>query len=395
MNLNFELIRFCIGSQETVEQMCTVPCLSPFHDQVINYFDSVSKLLLGNKEAKNYPDVVTFGFWCRKASLLKLRDSYQDVGKWLGRGTIFHVAPSNVPVNFAYTLAVGLLSGNSNIVRLPSKEFKQVRLICNALLEALNEKIQPYLCLIQYEHNSEITDYLSLLCDTRIIWGGNKTIAEIRRSPLKPRATEITFADRYSICMIESGNYLRRKEWKQVASGFYNDTYLMDQNACTSPVAVVWLGDYSAEAQEIFWKELYEIVKEKYELQPVKAVEKYSKLCKQAMETADVCYHRGADNLIIRVEMGENKINLAESKGNCGYFMEYKVKDLQNMDFLFRSECQTVSYYGLSADEIVQSILKSGCRGADRIVPIGRTQDFMLVWDGYDLIRSLSREISI
>ena len=32
-------------------------------------------------------------------------------------------------------------------------------------------------------------------------------------------------------------------------------------------------------------------------------------------------------------------------------------------------------------------------RGVDRIVPIGRTMDFSLMWDGYDLIRSMSRRI--
>ena len=32
--------------------------------------------------------------------------------------------------------------------------------------------------------------------------------------------------------------------------------------------------------------------------------------------------------------------------------------------------------------------------GVDRIVPIGRTMDFALVWDGVDLIRTMSRAIT-
>ena len=48
----------------------------------------------------------------------------------LGRGNIFHIAPSNVPMNFAYSLAFGLLSGNNNIVRIPSRNFFQVDILC-------------------------------------------------------------------------------------------------------------------------------------------------------------------------------------------------------------------------------------------------------------------------
>jgi hypothetical protein len=33
--------------------------------------------------------------------------------------------------------------------------------------------------------------------------------------------------------------------------------------------------------------------------------------------------------------------------------------------------------------------------GIDRIVPIGKTTDFNLIWDGYDLINVLSRECMV
>jgi hypothetical protein len=32
-------------------------------------------------------------------------------------------------------------------------------------------------------------------------------------------------------------------------------------------------------------------------------------------------------------------------------------------------------------------------RGIDRVVPVGRAIDMGLVWDGYDIVTSLSREI--
>ena len=36
-----------------------------------------------------------------------------------------------------------------------------------------------------------------------------------------------------------------------------------------------------------------------------------------------------------------------------------------------------------------------GIKGIDRIVPIGSTMEFDLVWDGYDLTRELTRVVTM
>jgi hypothetical protein len=374
--------------------MVTVPVRQCFDINMIAYLDSVSKLLLSDPEAKKYPDVITFGFWCRKASITKLKIPYQTEEHRIGRGIIFHIAPSNVAVNFAYSLVTGLLSGNANIVRLPSKEFVQVRLIVKALKEALTKDLSPYLCLIQYHYNQEITDYLSSICDARIIWGGNQTIMTIRHSPLKPRSIELTFADRYSISVIDSNKYLMTDSKREIARGFYNDTYLTDQNACTSPRIIIWMGDRIKEAQEIFWNELSLIVKKEYELLPIQAVNKFSSLCRQAAADQKVHLIDYNDNYIVRIKVDTISKDIMDYKGNSGYFMEYEAKGLDEILPLCTLECQTLSYYGLTMQEWNQFIMAAKPRGVDRIVPIGKTLDFSLIWDGYDLIRSLTRIIN-
>ncbi|MDY3242741.1 MAG: hypothetical protein SOX38_02290, partial [Candidatus Limiplasma sp.] len=55
---------------------------------------------------------------------------------------------------------------------------------------------------------------------------------------------------------------------------------------------------------------------------------------------------------------------------------------------------QTLSYLGLSPEELSRFVLENGLTGVDRIVPVGHTMDFALTWDGYDLIQTLSRKIS-
>ena len=40
------------------------------------------------------------------------------------------------------------------------------------------------------------------------------------------------------------------------------------------------------------------------------------------------------------------------------------------------------------------ALLESGIKGIDRIVPVGQTMDFDLIWDGYDLSRDLTRVVT-
>ena len=49
-------------------------------------------------------------------------------------------------MNFAYSLVAGLLNGNANVVRVPSKDFPQVTILTDAFNAVLREtpEMQPY-----------------------------------------------------------------------------------------------------------------------------------------------------------------------------------------------------------------------------------------------------------
>ena len=107
----------------------------PFAEKVVEYLNALSASLLKDRESRMYPDVVTFAFFCRKANLLQQKKLYTNDGQLrLGRGVLFHIAPSNVPINFAYSLVAGLLAGNANVVRVSSKKFPQVYLVVRHIL---------------------------------------------------------------------------------------------------------------------------------------------------------------------------------------------------------------------------------------------------------------------
>ena len=133
------------------------------------------------------PDVISFAWWCRKANLERLSQVYDDGTVRRGRGLAFHVTPANMPVNFAFSWAFSLLAGNANVVRLPARDFPQIPFllghVCRLLEEPEFMSLRAMNAFVAYGREQEITAAFSAMADVRIIWGGDATIAAIRKAP--------------------------------------------------------------------------------------------------------------------------------------------------------------------------------------------------------------------
>ena len=400
-NLNkevFDKITFLTGDAECLKMLSQIPAIKPFDESVVNFLNDLSKNIMSNVSSRTYSDVITFAFWIRKASVLKIKEKYNfnDKNLRFGRGAAFHIAPSNVPVNFAYSLVSGLITGNSNVVRIPSKDFMQTKIIVDSINKTLleYENLRPYIVLVRYERDRRINDALSYLCDTRIVWGGDATIAEIRKSELPARSTEILFSDRYSLAIINSDKYMELTNKERFAEDFYNDTYFTDQNACTSPRMVVWIGNSKEKAKKLFWENLHNLVSKKYTFQPIQSIDKLVNGYLSAIAFSNSKIENSDDNLIVRVKVSDLSENVMELMQNSGFFFEYDCDDIMALRNVCNDKrCQTVGLLGDSEDII--PLIESGIKGVDRIVPIGKTMDFNLIWDGYDLFAQLTRIINI
>lgn len=372
----------------------------PFSARVGLFLDSLAKELRADAQALHYPDIQTFAFWIRQAHFKQLKARYlQDVSS-IGRGCVFHIAPANVPINFAYSLVFGLLSGNTNIVRVSSKFFPQVDIICAALKRVFVEfpEFEQQMAIIRYPINKQFTDDFSSRCDVRIIWGGDDTINEIRQSPLKPRATELTFADRYSFAIIDLDALANLDEagFKTLAKNFYNDTYLMDQNACSAPHMIFWRNKSQIQHQELkqkFWWAVYEQAHSNYALDDIKVMDKFTELF------LFLANYRAAQvstyaNYLYVISLNSITSELDNYRGHFGLFYEYELRDLDDLAPLVNSKIQTCAVFGIDRQEVVELILKQHLVGIDRIVPIGATLDMDLVWDGYNIIHALSRQLA-
>lgn len=389
-------IQFLTADLQSLEKSETTPVKAVFDESVIEFFDALSKELMHDVRSRQYSDVIAYAFWVRKASLLKVKESFTAKTK-LGRGVGFHIAPSNVPINFAVSMTSSLLAGNVSIVRVSNKDFEQVKIVIEAINKLLASEsfahLKDYVIVVRYDRDKDVNDFLSSICDVRIVWGGNATVGELRLSPIPPRAIEMTFPDRYSIALINSDEYLNSDK-KIVAQNFYIDTYFTDQNACSSPRLVVWTGNKVKEAQDCFYKELKALLNEKYQFSPILAIDKLNAFCELAIA------HNGVkkiadDNVLVRVELPEIFDDLMNFKLGGGYFFDYVANDLNSIVKILKKPCQTISYLGIEPQKIKDLVVNNGVRGVDRIVPLGKTMELEFYWDGYNMIDAMSRYLDL
>ena len=387
-------IKYLVGSSKLNSEP-----LQPFDEKVLSFLDSFSRELSICSNLINYPDLKSLSFWCRKNNFLNMKKNYGSLDNKLGVGLIFHITPSNIPTNFAYSLIFGLLSGNANLVKVPSKNFEQIDIICKILKKLLskNVSLKNKISVVKYKNNENFTRKMSSICNARVIWGGDKTINDIRSHQINERAIDLTFADRYSFCIISSNKLKKISEldFNNLIKKFYNDTYLVDQNACSSPHLIVWLGKQDEKLKEKFWQKLYENIKIKYDLSDSAVIEKYTNLCKYAVSLNNIKNIKNYSNLIYKIKLKnvnhENHLN----RGKWGLFFEYEVNDLNKITKIINNKYQTVTYFGVEKSLIKDFVIKNKLKGIDRIVPIGQSLDISLLWDGRDVISTLTRGLKI
>ncbi len=384
-----------------LEELTQLKPFKLFGQSSVALLHALGNLIVRDRRSREFPDLIAFAYWCSNASLSRMASAYESASYSVGRGIVFHIAPSNVPINFAYSLASGILTGNINIVKVPSPRFEQVTIFCDCLSSLLDksefEGWRNRIFLLRYGHDREITDALSLACDIRLIWGGNTAIDAIRQSPLKPKAYDLVFSDRYSFCVINSSEYLFSKNQELIARDFYNDAYLFDQNACTSPHLIIWVGELSKNlaARALFWEYLSQVTKAKYTVSSSQYFDKVTAAYSTAANNPGALIDFSSDGSSIRVLLEQFPSNIEELRGNSGFFLEYFSISIDEIESFVTRNFQTMSYFGFQEEVLTRFFKMNSLLGIDRIVPIGKTLDFSLTWDGYNLASSLTRQFTI
>ena len=392
-------INYLVGSKKYLKTTTT----QPFDDLSCRFISDLSLELSKIKIIKQYPDIKALSFWCRDKNIQNFKKLFylNNHDLRIGVGLVFHITPSNMPTNFAYSLLFGLLSGNSNIVKVPSKKFPQIKIICQCINKVLRKKIfliiKDKIKIIRYTNNDKCTKNISAICDARLIWGGNNSINEIRNFKLKERSIDLAFSDRFSFCVMDGKKILKLNNFEinKLIENFYNDTFLMDQNACSSPHLIVWVNDSSHKGRNIFWEKLSIYTLKKYYPPEIASIDKYSMFCEDILNLENIKSYKKFNNMIYTITLNKLNSKISNLRGRWGYFYEYTTNDLNKIFEFVNKDCQTLSYFGVSKNTLKELVLKNNPAGIDRIVPVGQTLNINLNWDGYDIGKILSRTIEI
>ena len=170
---------FLVGSCQFKKKI-----LKPFDEVICDFFDLLSKEIYKEKKKFKESDILTLGFWLRKRNILKLKKNFYDNEFKVPLGIIFHITPNNVPINFAYSLFFGLITGNTNIVKVPSKKYFQVEFLCNTINKLLKINkfniLKNMINIVRYEKDDLITKEISKTSNARMIWGGDETVKKLK-----------------------------------------------------------------------------------------------------------------------------------------------------------------------------------------------------------------------
>lgn len=159
----------------------------------------------------------------------------------VGRGLVFHSLVGNIPMAGLYSIVRGLITRNSNLIKLASRDPLSAYLFAKCAVEAAGDSpLAAGITAIYWPRSHEHATTLVGLADAACLWGSGEAISEIRPA-LKPSAPCVTFGPRRSCAIVDltqdDVDVYDAARRMAVEVSFY------DQAACLSPLRVYVIGD--------------------------------------------------------------------------------------------------------------------------------------------------------
>ncbi len=369
-------------------------------ERVVDFLAGLSVRLLRRDVVNRHPELVPLGFFLRRANLRRMLDDLADAPGQVtvARGLVFHVPPANVPALLVYPWALAALAGNPNVIRLPSAD-SPARDALLAQLRAAAGDAAPAVAhtqrIVSYGHDDQVTAALSAACRVRVLWGGDQTVAALRRHPVALGARDVIFPERSSLAAIGAAAWLSAsvRDREELVARLHTDAYWYGQAACASPLTLCVVGE--PEPAQAACRELVDLLAATVR-QRGPAVD-----AQLAVEQRVRTYALAVDGVAVGLRYptaGLATIELAPGQlldhwAGTGTFGLLRLRRLTDLVPLLQRRHQTLSHFGLTGEELAELVSQLGGRALDRIVPIGEALTFERVWDGYDLLREFTRPV--
>lgn len=379
----------------------------PFNDAATGFVADLSRALLSDRSMRAFPELMALAHWFRAVKLTQLAESLLHStapGIPLPKGLVFHLAPSNVDSVFIYSWLLSLLCGNANIVRISRRASEQIDAFVGVAERLLGQDHHAQTAatnvVLTYDHDASVSTAISAACQLRVVWGGDATVSQMRAIPLPPLSSELAFPNRFSLAVISSAavKALSAVELADLGRRFYNDAFWFNQQACSSPRVIVWIGSPAdtAAAKTRFWKALDTTVAQ---MKPVNAagnvMNRLTATYRIAQSRSHAAVVTAPATVPARIAAEDLRAEDRQYHQGNSLFIELERAAITSLPELLAPIDQTIATFGIGRDQWLRLLPALPPHAADRIVPIGSALEFNEVWDGQNLLRSFTRTVTI
>lgn len=380
--------------EEIAKQIIVQPALSAFSQLQVDFLDKLSLEILRGPGNRSYSDLMTFGYFIRKANIQRYLEGRHPAPTYVatGVGSALHVAPSNIPINFAYSWLFGFLAGCKNLVRLPSAPSDQIALFLKsfetvALLPQFAVVSQTNY-FFRSERGSSEFDKLIPCVDAVLIWGGDSTVQYFRQLVESPTTRQLLFPSRQSSLVLsapEVNAVLQSPRRDDFLRKAFNDTFLTDCNACSSPSKIFFVGEAEdcVHAAEMFFSGLNQYVLDRERSLPIV----HRMIDSLGSDESSVDWGKSiAHDFSIREIRLEGGSSYLKRPLRFGAFVTKNTAKLRDITSFLSDNEQTIIHWGFSAREVrgLSPLIDAVRSSASRVVPLGSALDMGFFWEGRD-----------
>lgn len=318
-------------------------------------------------------------------------------------GVITHWLAGNVPVLGMISLMQGLVTKNTNVIKLPRENGVVLPIMINEIAKhtytnrgkTINglDIVNSCLCVYCEKEDQQGQRTLSVNSDIRVAWGGREAVESVMALPRKYGTHDVIFGPKYSFAAIGKNSY-PVESLNDIAFKLAIDASVFEQQGCNSPHTVfVEEGGSVSPLQfaEALAKEMENVIK-RIPKNPVSADQAYSivNIRSEYSFTGRVFKSGGTEWTVI--------LSNDEGLADACYFRTLfvrpvnKLKDVLNFIEHKIHQSMGLSILAKDKDEFAKEATK---RGIERITELGKMSVYDYPWDGMFPINHFVRWVSI
>ena len=316
------------------------------------------------------------------------------------RGIVCHWVASNVPTLSFFSLVMGILTKNGNVLKV-SEENQGILVALLRSLSGLKAEVEgkefggmdivKAVSIVSFDSKETAHgEGFSMIADCKVIWGGGDSVKAITALPQKETCETIPFGPKYSFGVFDRGS-VEGADFRQDLRKVLRDVLLFNQMACSSPQVLFF------EKGGKTLGEIAQIMKEEFSALPERVLDRpipqhiASKIINARgmyllSDDKEAVAPDGLDwTILINKEPGlEEPIH-----GGCVFIKE--VGDIGDVLPFVTRKIQAIVL--CTTDNVRREAFAKAAteKGADRIVLPGAAHDFTLPWDGIMALNRLVR----